>query len=116
MPDVKLRPVVALSGRRTQTSSDRRASPELWLVPGAGIDDLRQGRSGVPDFCVAQEQGREAEAGDVRGAEVPDDASGHHRLDDRIALRVGKGDVQAPPGCLAWADEPEVAIAGARQP
>src|SRR5437588_12589802 len=112
--NVKLRPLVALSGRDTSWSGDRRADAELWLVPGAGVDDLRQDRRGVPDLGIAQEQRREAEAGDVRGAEVADDAPGHHRLDDRIALRVAEGDVQSPHRRLARTREPEVSIAGAR--
>ena len=76
----------------------RGADAEALVAPLAGLEHLRQAIDGVPDVDEAGVERREAEAQDVRRAEIADHAAGDQRLHDRRRRRP-----RAPrsPGCRA---------------
>ena len=74
------------------------------LVAGHDGDEVLDG---VEDVGVGDVQRREAEAGDVRGPEVADDAALDECLHDAVGRGVPQRDLAAAPGVLARRDHLE---------
>src|SRR5690606_28288095 len=95
--------------RRTKSrrSCHGGSLPVFGTVPLAALEHGAEMPDRGVDFRLADEERRDPEAENVRGAEIADYAAGDERLDDGVAFGVRERDLAAAPRRVARRDEAE---------